>query len=204
MKLHEAESPNARRVSIFLKEKGVEIPRVTVDIRGGENLTPEFLAKNPAGRVPVLELDDGGFIAESVAICRYFEALHPEPCLFGEGPEASARVEMWNRRAEFNFGLNAAMAFRNISGFFSDRETCVEEWGRVCAEEAKQKLGMFEEQLGQTAYLAGDVFSIADISLGVFYGFSDMVEKLAGIDFERARPNLKRWYGELSSRPSFA
>lgn len=204
MKLHEAESPNARRVSIFLKEKGVEIPRVTVDIRGGENLTPGFLAKNPAGRVPVLELDDGSFIAESVAICRYFEALHPDPCLFGEGPEASARVEMWNRRAEFNFGLNAAMAFRNISGFFSDRETCVEEWGRVCAEEAKQKLGMFEDRLGQTAYLAGDAFSIADISLGVFYGFSDMVEKLAGIDFERDRPNLKRWYGELSSRPSFA
>ena len=204
MKLHEAPSPNARRVEIFLKEKGVEIPRVTVDIRAAENLTPEFLAKNPAGRVPVLELDDGSFISESVAISRYLEALHPEPCLFGKGPEEAARVEMWNRRAELNFGLNTAMAFRNSSGFFKDRETCVEEWGRVAAEEAKDKLGMFEDQLGKTAYLAGENFSIADISFGVFYGFSEMVEKMAGVDFERGRPNLKRWYGELESRPSFA
>ena len=204
MKLHEAESPNARRVHIFLKEKGVEIPSVPVDIRAAENLSPEFLAKNPAGRVPVLELDDGPFLSESVAISRYIEALHPDPNLFGRGAEETARVEMWNRRAELNFGLNAAMAFRNISGFFKDRETCVEEWGRVCADEAKAKLAMFEDQLGKTAYLAGENFSIADISFGVFYGFSEMVEKMAGIDFDRDRPNLKRWYGELASRPSFA
>ena len=203
MKLHEAESPNARRVHIFLKEKGIEIESVPVDIRGAENLSPEFLAKNPAGRVPVLELDDGSFLSESVAISRYLEGLHPDPCLFGQGAEEAARVEMWNRRAELNFGLNAAMAFRNISGFFKDRETCVEEWGRVCADEAKEKLGMFEDQLGRTAYLAGENFSIADISFGVFYGFSEMVEKMAGIDFDRDRPNLKRWFGEISSRPSF-
>jgi len=204
MKLHEAESPNARRVSIVLKEKGIDIPRVAVDIRGGENLTPEFLAMNPAGRVPVLELDDGIFISESVAISRYIEGLHPEPCLFGKGPEEAARVEMWNRRAELNYGLNAAMAFRNISGIFKDRETCVEEWGRVAADEAKDKLGMFEDQLGKSAFLAGGDFSIADITMGVFYGFSNLVEKMAGVDFGLDRPNLKRWYGELSSRPSFA
>ena len=203
MKLYEAESPNARRVSIFLKEKGVEVERVPVDIRAAENLSPEFLAKNPAGRVPVLELDDGTFISETVAISRYFEAVHPDPCLFGAGAEEAARVEMWNRRAELNYGMNAAMAFRNISGFFKDRETCVEEWGRVAADEAKAKLGMFEDQLGRTTYLAGEHFSIADITMGVFYGFSEMVEKMIGYDFERDRPNLKRWYGELSSRPSF-
>ncbi len=203
MKLHEAESPNARRVHVFLKEKGVEIESEPVDIRAAENLSPEFLAKNPAGRVPVLELDDGSFIAESVAISRYIEALHPEPNLFGKTAEDMARIEMWNRRAEFNFAQNAAMAFRNISGFFKDREVCVEEWGRVCAEEAKNQLGMFEDQLGKTAYLAGDAFSIADISFGVFYGFAEMVEKMTGVDLERGRPNLTRWYGELSSRPSF-
>ncbi len=203
MKLHEAESPNARRVHVFLKEKGVEIESVPVDIRAAENLSPEFLAKNPAGRVPVLELDDGSFIAESVAISRYIEALHPEPNLFGQTAEDMARIEMWNRRAEFNIAQNAALAFRNISGFFKDREVCVEEWGRVCAEEATNQLGMFEDQLGKTAYLAGDAFSIADISFGVFYGFAEMVEKMTGVDFERGRPNLTRWYGELSSRPSF-
>ena len=95
MKLYESPSPNARRVHVFMAEKGVELPRVAVDIRGGENLTPDYKAKNPAGRVPVLELDDGTFIGESVAICRYLEALHPEPNLFGSsakeiGPRSSS------------------------------------------------------------------------------------------------------------------
>ena len=204
MKLHEAESPNARRVWIFMKEKGIDCERVAVDIRAGENLKPEFLAKNPMGRVPVLELDDGSFLAESVAICRYLEGLHPEPCLFGSGPLETATVEMWNRRAELNFGLNAAMAFRNISGFFKDRETCVPEWGQVCAKEAKSKLAVFEDQLAKSDYLAGDRFSIADISMGVFYGFAGMIEKMAQVDFELDRPNLKRWYELVSKRPSFS
>lgn len=204
MKLHEAESPNARRVHVFMAEKGIEIPRVPVDIRAGENLGAEFLARNPMGRVPVLELDDGSHISESVAICRYLEGLHPEPCLFGEGPLETATVEMWNRRAELNFAMNAAMAFRNISGFFEDRETCVPEWGQVCAEEAKKKLGVFDEQLSRSEYLAGDRFTIADISLGVFYGFASVIEKMAQVDFELQRPSLVRWFGEISKRPSFA
>jgi glutathione S-transferase len=204
MKLHEAESPNARRVWIFMKEKGIDCPRVPVDIRAGENLKPAYLAKNPMGRVPVLELDDGTFLSESVAICRYLEGLHPEPCLFGDGPLESAQVEMWNRRAELNFGHNTAMAFRYISGFFQDRETCVPEWGHVAAAEAKSKLGVFEARLGESEYLAGDQFSIADISMGVFYGFGTLVEKLAKIDLELGRPNLQRWYEQLSKRPSFA
>ena len=204
MKLHEAESPNARRVWIFMKEKGIDVDRVPVDIRAGENLKPEYLAKNPMGRVPVLELDDGTCLAESVAICRYFESLHPDPCLFGEGGLEAANIEMWNRRAELNFAMNAAGAFRNITGFFKDRETCVPEWGRVCTDEAKSKLGVFEDQLGKSEYLAGDRFSIADISMGVFYGFAGMIEKMAQVDFALDRPNLKRWYEQISKRPSFA
>ena len=203
MQLHESESPNARRVHIFMAEKGIDIPRVPVDIRAGENLKPEYLAKNPMGRVPVLELDDGSFLSESVAICRYLEGLHPDPNLFGNDPHEAAVIEMWNRRAEINFGLNAAGAFRNISGFFKDRETCVPEWGQVCAEEAKSKLGVFEERLGESEYLAGDRFTIADISFGVFYGFAELVEKLAKVDFERGRPNLTRWFARLNERPSF-
>ena len=185
-------------------EKGIDLPRVPVDIRAAENLSPEFLAKNPMGRVPVLELDDGSFLSESVAICRYLEGLHPDPNLFGESSHEAAVIEMWNRRAEINFALNAASAFRNISGFFKDRETCVPEWGQVCAEEAKSKLGVFEERLGESPYLAGERFTIADISLGVFYGFAPFVEKMASIDLDLNRPNLIRWYGELSKRPSFA
>lgn len=203
MKLHEAESPNARRVWIFMAEKGIDLPRVPVDIRAGENLRPEYLRMNPMGRVPVLELDDGSFLSESVAICRYLESLHPEPCLFGAPGLEAARVEMWNRRAELNFGLNAAMAFRNITGFFKDREECLPEWGQLCAGQAREFLGVFEDRLGESEYLAGDRFSIADISLGVFYGFSSLVEKLAKIDLELARPNLTRWYETLGKRPSF-
>ncbi len=204
MKLHESESPNARRVWIFMKEKGIDCERVPVDIRAGENLKPEYLAKNPMGRVPVLELDDGSFLAESVAICRYFESLHPAPCLFGADGLEAAKIEMWNRRAELNFAMNAAGAFRNITGFFKDRETCVPEWGRICAEEAKSKLGVFEDQLSRSEYLAGDRFSIADISMGVFYGFAGMIEKMAKVDFDLDRPNLKRWHEQISKRPSFA
>ncbi len=83
MKLHESPSPNARRVTVFMAEKGIECGRVSVDIRGGENIQSDYLKKNPAGRVPVLELDDGTFISESMAICRYLEAIQPEPNLFG-------------------------------------------------------------------------------------------------------------------------
>lgn len=187
-----------------MKEKGIDCARVPVDIRAGENLKPEYLAKNPMGRVPVLELDDGSFLAESVAICRYFESLHPDPCLFGADGLEAANIEMWNRRAEINFAMNAAGAFRNITGFFKDRETCVPEWGRVCAEEAKSKLGVFEDQLGRSEHLAGERFSIADISMGVFYGFAGMIEKMAQVDFELNRPNLERWYEQISKRPSFA
>ena len=139
MKLHESPSPNARRVHVFMAEKGIEMERVPVDIRAGENITPEFLAKNPGGRVPVLELDDGTFIGESVAICRYLEALQGEPDLFGEGALQSAQVEMWQRRVELNFMAEVAGAFRNITGFFKDRETCVES-GAASVPKKRQKL----------------------------------------------------------------
>ncbi len=103
MKLYESPSPNARRVHIFMAEKGVDCERVPVDIRGGENISEAYLAKNPGGRVPMLELDDGTCIAESIAICRYLEGLHPQPALFGSSPLESAMIEMWQRRAELNF-----------------------------------------------------------------------------------------------------
>ena len=131
MKLHESPSPNARRVTVFMAEKGIECETVSVDIRAGENIQSDYLKKNPAGRVPVLELDDGTFISESMAICRYLEAIRPEPNLFGSTAIEVANVEMWQRRVELNLFLEIAGAFRNITGFFKDRETCVEEWGQV-------------------------------------------------------------------------
>jgi glutathione S-transferase len=199
MKLYESPSPNARRVHIFMAEKGIECERIAVDIRAAENLSAEYLTKNPGGRVPMLEIEGGIFIGESVAICRYLESLQPESPLFGESGIEAAKVEMWQRRAELNFLLEVAGAFRNITGFFKDRETCVAEWGQVCAERAPKMLAMFDEQLAQTSYLAGDNFSIADITLAVALDFARMVKVVTLPEL----PNIERWYGEVSARSSF-
>ena len=200
MKLYEAPSPNARRVHVFMAEKGIECDRVAVDIRAAENLSAEYLAKNPGGRVPLLELDDGTCIGESVAICRYMESVHPEPRLFGTDGVEAAKVEMWQRRAELGFLLEVAGAFRNITGFFKDRETCVAEWGQVCAERAPKMLAMFDEQLAQTTYLAGENFSIADITLVVALDFARMVKVVELPELV----NVDRWYAQVSARGSFA
>ena len=199
MKLYEAPSPNARRVQVFMAEKGIDMERVAVDIRAGENISPEYLAKNPGGRVPVLELDDGTCIAESVAICRYLEGIQPEPNLFGDSPLQSALVEMWQRRVELLYMAEVAGAFRNITGFFKDRETCVAEWGQVCAEKAPKVQAMFDAQLADNQYLAGDTFSIADITLVIALDFARMVKV---VDVPEM-PNIERWYAMVNERPSF-
>ena len=198
MKLYESPSPNARRVHIFMAEKGVDCERVAVDIRGGENISEAYLAKNPGGRVPMLELDDGTCIAESIAICRYLEGMHPQPVLFGTSPLESAVIEMWQRRVELNFMSEVAGAFRNITGFFKDRETPVKEWGQVCAEKAPQALQMFERQLADNTYLAGEQFSVADITLAVALDFAKQVKV---VELPQT-PNIDRWYAKVNERPS--
>jgi glutathione S-transferase len=200
MKLHESPSPNARRVHVFMAEKGIDCERVPVDIRAGENISPEFLAKNPGGRVPVLELDDGTFLAESIAICRYLEGIHPEPNLFGTTPLESAQIEMWQRRVELNFMAEVAGAFRNITGFFKDRETPVKEWGQVCAEKAPKALAMFDAQLANNTYLAGDRFSVADITLAIALDFAKQVKVVELPELA----NINRWYELVSARPSMS
>ena len=200
MKLYEAPSPNARRVHIAMAEKGIELDRVAVDIRGGENLSDEFLAKNPGGRVPVLELDDGTYIGESVSISRYLDAIGEGPMLFGDTPLAQAQIDMWQRRAELNFFLEVAGAFRNITGFFKDRETCVEAWGVVCADRAPKALSMFDAQLEHSEFLAGDQFSVADITLCVGLDFARSVKVVELPEL----PNIKRWHMQLNARASFS
>lgn len=199
MKLYEAPSPNAKRVHVFMAEKGIDFERKQVDLISAENLDPEFLAKNPSGRVPVLELDDGTYLSESVAICRYLEGLHPAPALFGRGPLESAQVEMWQRRAELNVFLNVAMAFRNLSGVFKDRETCVPEWGEVSAGHAVAALPAFETQLASHRFLTGEAFTIADITLAVAIRFAGQVE----VELPMTS-SLTRWIAEVKARPSFS
>jgi glutathione S-transferase len=191
-------APNPRRVRIFLAEKGIEIPTVQIDIGKRENLDPSFLEKNPLGRVPVLELDDGRILCESVAICRYFEGRQPEPRLMGIDAEDAAFVEMWNRRMELEILRMTADCFRHTHAFFRGRVPQIPDYGELCRSVAGERLAWLDGELADRAFIAGDRFSIADITA------------LVGIDFGRpsqigiapSQKNLVRWYEGVSSRPS--
>jgi len=199
MKLYDsAAAPNPRRVRIFLAEKGIEVPTVPIDIGRAENRQPEFLAKNPMGGVPVLELDDGTFLAESVAICRYFEGLQPEPALMGTDARERALVEMWNRRMENEIAVPAMQSFRNTHDFFKGRIPQVPEYGAVAGKHAKTRLIWLDEELADREFVAGDRYTIADITalVGVDFG------RVTDIRIEPDQKNLQRWYEAVSSRPS--
>ncbi len=128
MKIYETKAaPNPRRVRIFLAEKGIDMNYIELDIESGENRSKAMLAKNPSGKVPFLELDDGTVISETVAICRYFEELHPLPNLMGSTALEKATIEMFQRRIEFEFLLPVAMCFQHRTGFFKDRMTPIPE-----------------------------------------------------------------------------
>ncbi len=192
-------TPSAARVAIFLKELGIEIERVQVDTKGAENRTESFLEKAPNGQIPVLELDDGTHICESVAICRYFDASTPnDKALFGRTPLEQAQVEMWHRIVELQGVLPAFQAFRNLTGFFSDRENCVKAWGEESRERLASFLPVVDKQLGKATWVAGDNFSIADITLWVLCGFLGRLE----LNIDDSLTNLKRWHQQMAQRPS--
>jgi glutathione S-transferase len=199
MKLYEfTQAPNPRRVRIFLAEKGITVPSEQVNLAAADNRKPEFLAKNPLGGVPVLELDDGTFIAESVAICRYFEETQPEPRLMGVDPKDKAVVEMWQRRMEFEILSNTASSFRNTSEFFKGRIPQVPEYGAVCKNAALKRLEWLDKELANREFVAGSRYSIADITalVGIDFG------RTTGIKILPEQKNLTRWYQAVSSRPS--
>jgi len=199
MKLYDSSTaPNPRRVRIFLAEKGIDIPTEQVDIGKRVNLEPDFLAKNPLGKVPVLELDDGTHLSETVAICRYLEGTHPTPPLMGVDPSDAAVVEMWQRRTEFEVAIPIMQCFQNTHDFFKGRITQVPDYGEVCRATALERLAWLDQVLGEREFVAGERYSIADITL------------LVGIDFGRVvrlritpeHKNLTRWHEAVSSRPS--
>ncbi|WP_087017905.1 glutathione S-transferase family protein [Thaumasiovibrio subtropicus] len=200
MKIYEkSPAPSAQRVSLFLKEKGIDVERIDVDIRGGENLKPEFKALSPNGRIPVLVLEDGTSICESMAICRYFEASHPdEKHLFGNTPTEQAQVEMWNRICEFQGLYTAFQAFRNLTGIYKDRETCIEAWGVESKNRIKQFLPQLDERLASTTYVAGERFSVADITAYITCQFIKNLE----IDAS-TYSHIERWLDLVSARPAF-
>ncbi len=200
MKLYDmGRAPNPRRVRIFLAEKGIDVPRQEVDLGALEQRSEEFTAMNPMQRVPVLVLDDGTVISESVAICLYFEKLHPEPNLFGRDALESALVEMWNRRLELHFYGPVSQAFRHSNPVMAAREKVqVPDWGTASREQAADFVAFLETELGQREFIAGDRFTIADITALCTIDFMRVIK----LSLTPEMKNLTRWHVAVSSRPS--
>jgi glutathione S-transferase len=199
MKIYNSSTaPNPRRVRIFLAEKEIRIPYEEVDIVNAVNRGSEFRKKNPLATVPVLELDDGTCISESVSICRYFEELQASPPLFGTGAKDRAIVDMWNRRMEFAVLQPIADAFRQRHEFFKGRIRQVPEYADVQRLNAEDGLKWLDEELANRRFVAGDNFTIADITAMVAIDFG----RVSKIAIKPEQRNLARWHAEVSSRPS--
>lgn len=201
MKLYDGgRAPNPRRVRIFFAEKSVPLPEiVSIDIAQKQHRTPEFTKINPAQRLPVLVLDDGTALAETMAICRYLESLHPEPALFGSGPKELAIVEMWNRRVELGLFASVTAVFRHSHPSMADLEDQVPEWAEANREMIDDHLMLLDLQLAGSPFLCGDRLTVADITAGIAIDFM----KPARIPLPDDLAHIRRWHAELSARPSW-
>jgi glutathione S-transferase len=192
-------APNPRRVRIFLAEKGVEVPLVDVALVKGEHKAPEHLARNSLGQTPVLELEDGTCISETVAICRYLERLHPEPAMFGRGAREEALVEMWVRRVEFQL-MGPAGNFWRHAHPFTARVVVPQykEFGEANQGAYEKALMWLDGELAGRDFVAGEVFTMADICALSTVDFADWT----GLKVPEAAGNLRAWHGRVSARPS--
>jgi glutathione S-transferase len=202
MKLYDTKlAPNARRVRIFLAEKGLSVPLMPIDLMKHEHKSDSFGAMNPDRKVPVLVLDDGTVLTESVAICRYFEELHPEPALFGRGALGKARVEMWQRRLELELFFPVAETIRNSHPSFAVLESLqIADHAAKMKERVMAALARFDAEMGDRPFAAGDEFSIADITGLCAIDFA----RIARIRIPDEMVHLSRWHKALAGRPSAA
>jgi len=200
MKLYQSgHAPNPRRVRMFLAEKGVTIPIEDIDLAAEEHKSAEFTALNPLQRVPVLVLDDGTAIAESMAICRYFERLWPQPPLFGRGAKEEALVEMWNRRVELYLLSAVSNVFRHTHPAMKHLEDPqVPEWAEANKPRVIEFLGILDVELKDQLFVAGDHFTVADITGLVAIDFM----KPARLSVPDEYANVWRWHDHVTARPS--
>jgi len=196
---HDLRAPNPRRVRIFLAEKGVAYDTIEVSIASAANQSLEFKKKNPLALLPVLELADGRVLRESIAICRYIEELYPDPNLFGADPWERAQIEQWNRHAELEVLIPITQVFRNTNPYWAGKIKQAPDFGEMMREQLCGRFDWLEGELAQRPYIAGQRYSVADITA------------LCGIDFGKVsnirikaetHPNLAAWHARVSGRPS--
>jgi glutathione S-transferase len=200
MKLYDGgRAPNPRRVRIYLAEKGLTVPTEQVDLGAMQHRSKEFTAINPLQRIPVLVLDDGTVISESMAICRYFEELHPQAPLFGRTPLERALVEMWNRRLEFHLYGPVSQVFRHTHPAMAAREVPqVPAWAEANKPRVTEFLELFDHELANRPFAAGDAFSVADITGLVAVDFM----RLPKLSVPDGCAHVRRWHAQVSARPS--
>lgn len=200
MKLYNASvSPNAQRVRIFLAEKGLEVETQLLDLFQNEARSPEYLKINSLGAVPALVLDDGSVITESVAVCRYLDALHPEPPLFGADAKSQALVEMWVRRIELEIMRPLADIVQNTHPFFAERMTQLPDYATLQRQTAREKFAWLDREIAGRSYLTGDGFTMADIVGMSALSVAGFAEAEPGAELK----NLQTWKERVSSRPSY-
>lgn len=204
MKLYDNEfAPSPRRVRMFIAEKdlarhGIDVTRIAVDIAAGDTGGAEFLAVNPLGEVPVLELEDGTRLRESLAICRYLETLYPEPCLLGDTPLERARIEAAVLELMFRVYVPTTHAFRHTHRFWQGRVTQIAEYGALARTQVLAEWSRIDRELAERPFIAGDAFSFADIVAFTTLEFG----KPSGIRMQPEQSHLARWHALIAARPS--
>ena len=200
MKLYDGgRAPNPRRVRVFLSEKGITVPAEQIDFGTMQQKSGRYTAINPLQRLPALVLDDGTILTESIAICRYFEAVQPNPVLFGRGAKQEALIEMWQRRVEFHLLFGIAQVFRHSHPAMKQMEVPqIPAWAEANKPRVMDFLAFLDGELETRRYVAGDQYSIADITGLVAIDFL----KPAKLDLPGELINVARWHAEISARPS--
>ncbi len=200
MKLYDSIGPNPRLVRMFLAEKSITIPTQTVDLRGGENRQAAHLARNPHGQMPALELDDGSYLSEILAICEYIEDTHPAPARIGETAREKAECRMWTRRIDLNICEPMANGFRFGEGLklFENRIVCVPEASPGLKKIAADRLRWLDGQIDGKTYICGDRFTLADMLLFCWIDFGGTV----GQPLDPANTRVAAWFARVKERPS--
>jgi glutathione S-transferase len=203
MKLYNSGGPNPHTVRMFMAEKGLDVPRIEVDLRGAENRREPYLSINPAGQTPALQLDDGTVLTEITAICEYVDELKKDtPSLIGDTPEERARTRMWARRIDLNILEPATNGFRFSQGLkmFQNRVRCIPQAADELKATARDKLVWLDGLMGAKPFIVGDKLTMADILLFAFLDFMNKV----GQPLDPGLNNLGAWFARMKARPSAA